>query len=119
MTNGMRRQIGAVILVFLGIFVAAILFSQEKSSHPSPSALYVTKEDLLINPVAENWPSYNGDYTGRRYSRLSAINRGNVAQMRAASGLYPFGLTGEPLTAYVKKAVDDYGRRAAELGLVR
>jgi putative tricarboxylic transport membrane protein len=41
------------------------------------------------------------------------------AQMRAASGLYPFALTGDALSAYVKKAVDDYGRRAAELGLVR
>jgi putative tricarboxylic transport membrane protein len=41
------------------------------------------------------------------------------AQMRAASGLYPFGLTGDALAAYVKKAVDDYGKRATELGLVR
>jgi putative tricarboxylic transport membrane protein len=41
------------------------------------------------------------------------------AQMRAASGLYPFGLTGDALAVYVKKAVDDYGKRAAELGLVR
>ncbi|MEV4781502.1 Bug family tripartite tricarboxylate transporter substrate binding protein [Burkholderia sp. LMU1-1-1.1] len=41
------------------------------------------------------------------------------AQMRAASGLYPFGLTGDALKAYVTKAVDDYGRHAAELGLVR
>ncbi|MBP1204100.1 putative tricarboxylic transport membrane protein [Duganella sp. 1411] len=41
------------------------------------------------------------------------------AQMRAASGLFPFGLTGDALRDYVAKAVDDYGRRAAELGLVR
>jgi putative tricarboxylic transport membrane protein len=41
------------------------------------------------------------------------------AKMRAASGLYPFGLTGDALKAYVAKAVDDYGRHAAELGLVR
>ncbi|HWW68408.1 MAG TPA: tripartite tricarboxylate transporter substrate binding protein, partial [Duganella sp.] len=41
------------------------------------------------------------------------------AQMRAASGLFPFGLTGDALKDYVTKAVDDYGRRAAELGLVR
>jgi alcohol dehydrogenase (cytochrome c) len=49
----------------------------------------VTKEDLLTNPVAENWPSYNGDYTGRRFSRLGEINRGNVAQMRAAWVFHP------------------------------
>jgi putative tricarboxylic transport membrane protein len=41
------------------------------------------------------------------------------AQTRTALGLYPFGLTGDALKAYVTKAVDDYGRHAAELGLVR
>jgi putative tricarboxylic transport membrane protein len=41
------------------------------------------------------------------------------AQQRAAAGLYPFAMTGDALKAYVTKAVDDYGRRAAELGLVR
>jgi putative tricarboxylic transport membrane protein len=33
--------------------------------------------------------------------------------------LYPFGLTGDALTAHVRKAVADYGKRASELGLVR
>ena len=41
------------------------------------------------------------------------------AQQRAAYGFYPFGLTGAALTAYVKKAVDDYARQAGELGLLR
>jgi putative tricarboxylic transport membrane protein len=41
------------------------------------------------------------------------------AQTRASYGLYPFSLTGPALTAYVRKAVDDYGKRASELGLVR
>ncbi|SFU77403.1 Bug family tripartite tricarboxylate transporter substrate binding protein [Pseudoduganella namucuonensis] len=41
------------------------------------------------------------------------------AQTRAAYGLYPFALTGDALTAYVRKAVDDYGKRANEFGLVR
>jgi putative tricarboxylic transport membrane protein len=41
------------------------------------------------------------------------------AQARAAYGLYPFALTGDALADYVRKAVDDYGRRASEFGLVR
>ncbi len=41
------------------------------------------------------------------------------AQERAAHGLYPFSLTGAALGAYVRQAVDDYGKRASELGLVR
>jgi alcohol dehydrogenase (cytochrome c) len=39
--------------------------------------------DLLASPVGANWVSYNGDYTGRRYSSLSRINPSNVSQLRA------------------------------------
>ncbi|WP_151632989.1 tripartite tricarboxylate transporter substrate binding protein [Noviherbaspirillum aerium] len=39
--------------------------------------------------------------------------------LRAAHGLYPFALTGDALTAYVRKTVDEYGRQAKELGLSR
>ena len=54
------------------------------SSDPIPSTtIDVHPEDLLVRPPAANWPSYNGDYTGRRYSALSEINPGNVSQLRA------------------------------------
>lgn len=75
------------------------------------------------------WPIIRGVWMGPHVSDkdyrqwVSAFDRvlasPQFAQMRATSGLYPFGLTGDALAAYVKKAVDDYGRRAAELGLVR
>jgi alcohol dehydrogenase (cytochrome c) len=38
---------------------------------------------LLALPPDANWPSYNGDYTGRRYSSLSQITTGNVNRLRA------------------------------------
>ncbi len=40
-------------------------------------------------PVGENWPSYNGDYSGRRFSSLREINKANVAQLRAAWVFHP------------------------------
>jgi alcohol dehydrogenase (cytochrome c) len=43
----------------------------------------VRPSDLLVSPVGANWPSYNGDYTGRRYSNLSQITPQNVSQLRA------------------------------------
>lgn len=46
-------------------------------------------EDLLKVPVAENWTSYNGDYTGRRYSSLRQINVGNVSRLSAAWVFHP------------------------------
>jgi putative tricarboxylic transport membrane protein len=41
------------------------------------------------------------------------------ARMRTASGLYPFSLTGDALTAYINKAVLDYNRQARQFNLVR
>ena len=47
------------------------------------AAIDVRSEDLLVQPPAANWISYNGDYSGRRFSGLSEINRGNLAGLRA------------------------------------
>src|SRR5271170_7747825 len=44
----------------------------------------VRSEDLLVQPAAANWISYNGDYSGRRYSGLAEIDPGNVGGLRAA-----------------------------------
>jgi alcohol dehydrogenase (cytochrome c) len=49
----------------------------------------VSTEDLLVRPVAENWTSYNGDYTGRRFSALEQISPANVAQLRAGWVFHP------------------------------
>ena len=75
------------------------------------------------------WPIIRGVWMGPQVSEadyrkwVTAFDRvlasPQFAQMRASSGLYPFALTGSALSAYVAKAVDDYGKRAAELGLVR
>jgi alcohol dehydrogenase (cytochrome c) len=77
-----------VALAVLLAATALTLVGQQKAPQSS-SALRVTAEDLLARPVGENWPSYNGDYTGRRFSRLREINRTNVAQMRAAWVFHP------------------------------
>ncbi len=33
---------------------------------------------------AQDWPTYNGDYSGRRYSALDSINAGNVSKLKLA-----------------------------------
>ena len=84
----MSRHSAARILCFSVVFISQGLFGQ---GHPatSASAPRVTAKDLLTSPVGENWPSYNGDYTGRRYSSLREINAGNVSQLRAAWVFHP------------------------------
>jgi acido-empty-quinoprotein group A len=32
----------------------------------------------MLRPPTDTWPTYNGDYSGRRYSTLDQINAGNV-----------------------------------------
>ena len=49
----------------------------------------VSAADLLAEPVGSNWTSYNGDYSGRRYSSLQEISPSNVARLRAAWAFHP------------------------------
>jgi alcohol dehydrogenase (cytochrome c) len=43
----------------------------------------VTPADLL-KPLKDSWPTYNGDYTGKRFSALTQVNRSNVKQLTLA-----------------------------------
>src|SRR5436305_1500570 len=38
----------------------------------------------ILKPLAENWPTYSGDYSGMRYSRLTQINQSNVKNLTLA-----------------------------------
>ena len=43
----------------------------------------VKPSDLTIPTVGSDWPSYNGDYTGRRYTSLTQVTPENAHQLRA------------------------------------
>src|SRR3954470_19063559 len=83
----MTRALAALILLLLLACTGRQLSAQVHAGNST--ALQVTAEDLLAKPVGENWASYNGDYSGRRFSSLREINSGNVAQMRAAWVFHP------------------------------
>src|SRR3954447_21019870 len=38
----------------------------------------------LLKPLAESWPTYSGDYTGRRYSALTQINQSTLKNLGLA-----------------------------------
>jgi alcohol dehydrogenase (cytochrome c) len=85
----MKREVGgAFILVLLVLWAGPRIFGQDSGSKAA-SALEVSADDLLTSPVSENWPSYNGDYSGRRFSSLREINRNNVGRLRAAWVFHP------------------------------
>jgi alcohol dehydrogenase (cytochrome c) len=58
-----------------------------QNGRTSPAS--VNQEDLLTQPVSENWTSYNGDYTGRRYSSLAQITAANVGELHPAWVFHP------------------------------
>src|SRR5580692_5712552 len=36
---------------------------------------------LLMKPLGDSWPTYSGDYSGKRYSSLTQINQSNVKNL--------------------------------------
>src|SRR5437870_2351158 len=38
----------------------------------------------LLKPLSDSWPTYSGDYSGRRYSSLTRINQSNVKNLTLA-----------------------------------
>lgn len=74
------------------LLLAAGCFQRMTAQEGKPSVASdtnVSAEDLLARTVGANWTSYNGDYTGRRYSSLQEINVGNVVQLRTAWVFHP------------------------------
>lgn len=65
------------------IFSCSAVLGEEARRQLSTSIIDVRPDDLLAQSPSANWPSYNGDYSGRRYSALSWINAGNVAALQA------------------------------------
>jgi alcohol dehydrogenase (cytochrome c) len=62
----------------------AISASAKQSAGSAVSTVIdVQPQELLVAPPNANWLSYNGDYSGRRFSSLDQVNRDNVRQLRA------------------------------------
>jgi alcohol dehydrogenase (cytochrome c) len=76
---------GVVFFALFAVLSGCPLAAQEHST----GTISVRAEDLLASPVGANWTSYNGDYTGRRYSALHEINTTNVHRLRAAWVFHP------------------------------
>ena len=77
-----RRQQLTFCFVWL-LFSASLAFAQDAKTASISSTISVQPSHLLVTPVADNWPSYNGDYTGRRFTALKEFTPSNVSQLRA------------------------------------
>jgi alcohol dehydrogenase (cytochrome c) len=70
------------VMVIAG-WIAPVAAGQDRGKGSFSVTVDVAPERLLTQPVGKDWVSYNGDYTGRRYSSLDQINTSNVAELRA------------------------------------
>src|SRR5581483_767648 len=75
----MLRRFGWVLMLFAVVHA----FGRAQQEDLVSAAIDVQTSGLEARPPSANWVSYNGDYTGRRYSSLSEINTSNVANLRA------------------------------------
>ena len=66
----LNRLIGTALFLF-----APLLTMGQESG--------LTSQDLL-QPLKDSWPTYNGDYTGKRYSALDQVNRETVKHLTLA-----------------------------------
>ncbi len=58
------------------LFLASAAYLMAQGGGVSPTE--------LLKPLKNSWPTYNGDYSGRRYSALEAINTTNVKYLSLA-----------------------------------
>ena len=69
------------LILFTCLFVG--MASAQIDSRSVGAAIGVTNKDLDAKEIKDDWLSYNGDYTGRRYTSLSQVTPENVGHLQA------------------------------------
>ncbi len=65
------NQIAAAVCL---VFAPLLLQAQGNGLNPAD----------ILKPLSDSWPTYSGDYTGKRYSALKQVNRSNVQHLTLA-----------------------------------
>jgi len=78
-----QRILLAVAPAFALGLLACSANAQAAGDVPVKAIIDISHTELNVAPPSANWPSYNGDYTGRRFSSLNQITPPNVNQLRA------------------------------------
>src|SRR5450432_2144353 len=77
---------------FIGLVLALLPLTAAPGGDPANGL----DPSILIHPTADAWPTYNGDYSGRRFSNLAKINDKNVKNLSLA-WMYQLSGAGEGL----------------------
>src|SRR5690242_7546631 len=74
-------RVAAAAMLQLCITAGAMPLAAQEKPLVSPADLH--------KPLAQDWPSYSGDYTGQRFSRLNQLDRKNVKHLSLAWVIRP------------------------------
>ena len=85
--KSIRKDLAVAVLAVFSLFSASA--AGQRGQAPVVADTNVSADDLRMQPPGANWTSYNGDYTGRRYSSLHEITAANVTQLRASWIFHP------------------------------
>src|SRR5258708_4521048 len=90
--NRMRDAAARFLVVMSGNFGLTVVLegeswvsasAQEHVDRPISTSIDVQPAELTAESAGENWLSYHGDYSGRRFSGLVEITPSNVSQLKA------------------------------------
>jgi alcohol dehydrogenase (cytochrome c) len=68
------------LLITAAVAVAPVLVAGQQAVPYQPGL----DPKLLTRPLADSWPTYSGDYSGRRFSALTQVNRDTVQNLTLA-----------------------------------
>jgi alcohol dehydrogenase (cytochrome c) len=71
-----------LLISILSLVPVALLAQAPQSQSTSPSG--GLDPATILKPLAESWPTYSGDYSGRRYSSLNQINQTTLKNLGLA-----------------------------------
>ena len=80
----MKQTVRVLLLLVASVGAWAATPSGQSTAAPSaaPRSDGGVDAGMLLKPLGENWPTYSGDYSGRRYSTLTQVNQSNVKNLQ-------------------------------------
>src|SRR4051812_40080716 len=72
------------LMLTAAIAIAPALLLGQEQTQSQPSNQGGLDPATIGKPLADSWPSYSGDYTGRRYSTLTQVSQTTVKNLSLA-----------------------------------
>src|ERR1700759_533517 len=101
MKDADRMRLPRRWLIAVCVSMLSIPLSGQDSDPSLVRAPGVQASQLLSRTIKDDWPSYNGDYTGRRFSSLTQITPQNVRHLQAQWVFHTRDIAGLEVTPVV------------------